>query len=1787
MTKKNRLLWIVGALSVAALVPLYGDPRRSPVTHSEWARLMMRGIGFDESIERVENADDIFLTLAWKDQRNLPAAKYKRASSVVRRGTFVDAGTETGEAAYDLPIVRSGDYDVRLRLKGAPSTPFKVEIRKDGQIDSVITQNPTGSGDTYTPVDLGWVHMEPGNHTVSVALPPGTSLESIHVSPPCLNPIEPELGWRAPALTTDEDLARTLVQALEVEHELPPADEPIELRAASFDQLSPEVTLKASQSLTPVDPSSPPESDVDVLRAGEQGLQAIVQADITVPGRYAVSVWTAEGDGQTWLADSCRRTDLCPTGNSTPRWRTLMTSDFNVGRHSFAVLLTNRAMVGRLRLQRLKATPEDYVTTLRRLGFEAGPKGPITREKAREAMDWLQTRWKRRFEEERSCVIQTPVNRLNPAGQLTGGILLANSSPLPPGTGGPNPPSLPVPPQPEPSPTEPTPTPPVVVVPTPTPTPVPTPTVAPPAPTPTPTVAPPTTGSLRGLVFLDFDGNGVQGPNEPGIPNVSVRVTDVNGVTAIVITDALGRYRIDDLPPGTATVDVLNETLPPGLSQTAGLDESSAVVVPGALVDAGSDGYMPSAVFVLTGTLNGVVFMDTNGNGTQDVGEPGLPGVSVVLTDALGLTHLVTTDAYGVWAATDMPPGPATIDVVDATLPPGVTQTAGVDTNSATVVAGQVTFGGYDGYRPPGGGPATGSVTGTIFYDADGDGTRDPGEPGMAGVSVVVTAADGTTFLVETDANGNYFAPNVPLGPATVDVVEQTLPSGLTQTAGADPTSITVAAGPPTNAGLDGYAPSSPASGPVGSVTGHVFFDTNGNGVEEPGEVPLQGVTVEVTTAGGQIFYAVTNANGDYTVTGVPAGTATVDVVNSTLPPGVTQSAGVDPSVVTVPANGVGNAGSDGYTRANAVATGGLTGTVFIDLDGNGVQGPGENGLPGVSVVVTDAAGVAHIVVTDGNGHWTAVGLAAGTATVDVQNSTLPAGLTNQTAGTDTSTATVVAGLTSPGGIDGYQPTSTVGPTGSVFGHVYQDTNGDGTQDVGEPNLPGVGVLVTTSTGQVFTAVTDASGNYNVPGVPIGSATVDIVNSSLPPGLVQTEGTDPTPVTVPAGPVNAGNDGYRPPVVSGGGGVTGLIFLDYDGNGTQDPGEPGIPGVSVMVTAANGQVFVATTDANGQYTITNVPTGTAIVDVIESTLPPNVTQTAGVDPSPVNVVAGPPSSAGFDGYRPPTVPGGPTGSVQGIVFFDNNGNGVQDGGEGGIPNVSVEVLSANGQVFYATTDGSGAYNVTNVPAGPATVDVVNSTLPPNLNQTAGVDPSTVSVPAGGVGNAGVDGYQPVSPTTTTGSVTGLVFLDLDSNGVRDAAEPGIPGVSVLLTTSTGQVITGVTDANGVYSFLNASTGPATVDVVNSTLPPGLSQTAGVDPSPVTVVANTLTDAGADGYNDGAAPTTTGGVTGTIFLDSNGNGTQDPGEPGLPGVLVTITPASGPAITVVTGSNGVYTAPVVPIGSATIDVVNSTLPPGVTQTAGTDPGTLNVLAGTINNAGADGYQPPAPTGTGAVAGLVFFDLNNDGIQNPGESGIPGVSVTITAANGATVVVVTDANGFYQALNVPEGTATVDVVDATLPAGVTHTIAGTDPSTVSVVAGGTANAGIDGYRPSTIAPAGPPGSVTGIVFLDNNRNGVQDSNEPGLPGVSVLVTAANGQIFTVVTDPTGAYNVANVPPGIATVDVVNATLPPNLVQTAGVDPSTVNVPSGAVGNAGVDGYYLQVVEQPPATPILPPS
>ena len=100
-------------------------------------------------------------------------------------------------------------------------------------------------------------------------------------------------------------------------------------------------------------------------------------------------------------------------------------------------------------------------------------------------------------------------------------------------------------------------------------------------------------------------------------------------------------------------------------------------VTGGATVDAGVDGYQQR------GSVSGVVFADTNGNGAQDSGELGLSGVSVVVG-----SQTVVTDGSGVYTASGVPAGSVTVDVVEATLPAGSVQTAGADPSTVTVTGG-------------------------------------------------------------------------------------------------------------------------------------------------------------------------------------------------------------------------------------------------------------------------------------------------------------------------------------------------------------------------------------------------------------------------------------------------------------------------------------------------------------------------------------------------------------------------------------------------------------------------------------------------------------------------------------------------------------------------------------------------------------------------------------------------------------------------------------------------------------------------------------------------------------------------------------------------------------------------------------------------------------------------------------------------------------------------------------------------------------------------------------------
>jgi uncharacterized repeat protein (TIGR01451 family) len=68
------------------------------------------------------------------------------------------------------------------------------------------------------------------------------------------------------------------------------------------------------------------------------------------------------------------------------------------------------------------------------------------------------------------------------------------------------------------------------------------------------------------------------------------------------------------------------------------------------------------------------------------------------------------------------------------------------------------------------------------------------------------------------------------------------------------------------------------------------------------------------------------------------------------------------------------------------------------------------------------------------------------------------------------------------------------------------------------------------------------------------------------------------------------------------------------------------------------------------------------------------------------------------------------------------------------------------------------------------------------------------------------------------------------------------------------------------------------------------------------------------------------------------------------------------------------------------------------------------------------ETPQPA-LSSIAGSVYFDSNDNGIRDPGELGIPGVTVTLTSADPVFATVVTDANGHYLFRNMLPGTYTL--------------------------------------------------------------------------------------------------------------------------------------------------------------------
>jgi hypothetical protein len=403
-----------------------------------------------------------------------------------------------------------------------------------------------------------------------------------------------------------------------------------------------------------------------------------------------------------------------------------------------------------------------------------------------------------------------------------------------------------------------------------------------------------------------------------------------------------------------------------------------------------------------------------------------------------------------------------------------------------------------------------------------------------------------------------------------------------------------------------------------------------------------------------------------------------------------------------------------------------------------------------------------------------------------------------------------------------------------------------------------------------------------------------------------------------------------------------------------------------------------------------------------------------------------------------------------------------------------------------------------------------------------------------------------------------VWFDNDRNGTQDLNEIGVAGITVSLFDDLDrQVSSTVTDAYGYYYFNNLSGGTYSLAF---TLPSGYVFTtkdanpdnaldSDVEPStgitsPFTYVAGTI-DLSFDAGIYIPTPLTSE-VGDKVWNDINNNGIQDPNETGVAGVTVTLYDVNNlPVAYTITDADGLYNFANVNPGtysvgfSLPIGYVFSTPTQGADTEKDSDPNTTSGITATFtvvagqSRTDIDAGIHTQQNTSASIGNFVWNDVNNNGIQEPNEAGVAGVTVTLYDGTGTNVIAtdVTDILGNYTFNDLPAGTYLVGF--SNLPNGFTFVTPGqgsniaedSDPdqitgrtSVINLLAG-QVNTTIDAGIYNTSAPLSALGNY---VWYDRDLDGLQDANENGVPGVTVSLYNNFDVLQAVtITDNNGFY------------------------------------------------------------------
>ena len=985
------------------------------------------------------------------------------------------------------------------------------------------------------------------------------------------------------------------------------------------------------------------------------------------------------------------------------------------------------------------------------------------------------------------------------------------------------------------------------------------------APTPEPAwiTLPQGTSSISVLAYHDQATNGLAGDVEPGVADVTVcLLTESDEAVASVKTGNDGKAEFRNLPEGKYRIKAI---LPQGwaFGRKGGEPEAYASIFGSSIEgEAVSDPFtLKEGVTAFPGIaldkclhVSGTCWFETTADGLLKDGEPPLSGVKITLDGVKNGQHFETwSDENGYWRIDRVS---AAFYDLTAYAPDGmmfarVSSKGGkrsvITKDGASKGTRRLDLNDkeskdnlYIGFT------WAGQIYGRCFLDANYNGLYDEGEPPMPGVKVtaIKQAKDEEVAVTYSGEDGTYTLTGLRGNTYRMRAVLPADGSDFTRTV-SDPLGNHFKARPGRRENfwpdftLEEAGRREMNVGVIypGSITGYVYMDNDFSASLTGKEKTVSGFLVTLLDEKGNVVASdKTSVKGKYELTKLAPGNYSLSV---TAVKGYAFTKIGEGNVILNRNNGEGY--SDLFYLAlgenrtgmdiGMIQPGTVTGSVFADLNDNGVRDEGENGLPGVTVKLMSDEGEAFSAEIGEDGKYLFDAVMPGRYWVEYD---LPENAVFARTAEGGNTVTGEDGTGKSAEFDFATGATVQGPVcgaltlGRIEGSAYHDHNGDGQPSADEEPMEGMTLTLVPSREELeeISVITGEDGSFALEDLRPDTYTLTVTcpdrnvmsrtdHISLP--LTAGKDTQSVQIQVPMGKEWTGEKlGSVIPAS-----LSGQLWMDENNNGLFDEGESTPAGYAVTVTDdMNGRVFdTLFTDEEGRFATSGMIPGTFTVSypLDADTIAPKKGDSVFEEIGGRLVVPSVPLAEGESRE----------GLLLGVVRYTSIGGTVWiDRGDAVEPLAGAVIVLKDGadeKVQTLTTGESGAYRFEKLMPGTYTLE---ASMPEGCviiePGDRRLDGSQISVITQATNRNGTsdpidlkmaeDQLQMNIGCVLPGRLGDFCWLDLDGDGLQGMDEPGIPGVRIVLRRDGETIAETESDQYGFYRFYDLYPAVYTLEV---------------------------------------------------------------------------------------------------------------------------------------------------------------------------------------------------------------------------------------------------------------------------------------------------------------------------------------------------------------------------------------